>query len=128
MRIVRIALALSFFVVVPAALADNFCMDCLQRTWQSQDVPVHYTSDAICCMLPCYGYEKYETKDLDVGFGCLTCQTNNELVSGSYCCSNSNDKNCGGGKSAWNDLFQGDNDTCSIDAQGWCPAECRTCA
>jgi hypothetical protein len=71
------------------------CMDCLQlqvkhvepnRTW--------FESDGFCCDYPCPGYESYEMKQPDRGFGCLVKEVNNDLVVGDICDSNDNDLGC----------------------------------
>lgn len=79
------------------AQANNFCMDCLQKQIEHDDPNHHwYESDAFCCPAPCAGYETYEIKEPDRGFGCLVQEVNNEGVVGDICHSNENDLNCAG--------------------------------
>lgn len=81
-----------------AEAAGNNCMDCLQKQTQMTraDGSIWFTSDAVCCMTPCWGFPGYELMNEDVGYGCLTKEVNNELVVGDICASNDHDKGCPG--------------------------------
>ena len=93
----RLWVVLTSILVAQALYAqeNNFCMDCIQRQIRHDD-PNHiwYESDGFCCDLPCAGYENYELKQADRGFGCLTQEVNNELLAGDICASNDNDLGC----------------------------------
>lgn len=75
-------------------------MDCIERQIR-HDEPnrVWFESDGFCCDMPCAGYQDYELKQQNRGFGCLTQEVNNELIVGDFCASNDNDLNCQGGQS-----------------------------
>jgi len=123
-----LALGLLLFAAMPAAKGENFCMDCLQKQTQVSEVPVKYSSDAICCMFPCAGYESYDMRDEDVGYGCRVDTVDNFLVSGTLCASTNQDKGCPtGGANKTGQQTAGGVD-CTYSSQGWCPAECGTCS
>ena len=99
MRLRAVLIASAIAVVLtsaPVATAQNFCMDCIEKQTQhvESDGSIWYEVDAMCCMTPCSGYEDYEMKDEDVGYGCLTQQVSNDLMSGDICMSTSDDQGC----------------------------------
>src|SRR5687768_7892592 len=72
------------------------CMDCGEKRTQRHTAsgnPIWpQQSDALCCDFPCYS--GYEIRDENVGWGCLTCSVNNEIVVGTICCSTNDDQEC----------------------------------
>lgn len=126
-----LALIIGCLVAVSETKAEE-CMDCgekrTQRYTESGDPIWPQQSDAICCDFPCFG--EYELRDENVGWGCVTCAVDNELVTGTICCSSTADLNCpsyGGGGGGGGGGFNDDTGGCRRDASGACPPECSTC-
>jgi hypothetical protein len=132
----RIVWRTLLFVVILGCIATvetkaDECMDCgvkrTQRFTSTGDPIWPVQSSALCCDFPCVG--GYEMRDENVGWGCRTCSVNNSTVTGSICCSSTDDLNCptgggggGGGGGGFND------DTgCKRDTSGACPPECASC-
>ena len=123
-----VALIVGLSAVVSDVRADE-CMDCGEKRTQRHTAsgnPIWpQQSDALCCDFPCYS--GYEVRDENVGWGCLTCSVNNEIVVGTICCSSNDDQDCpssgGGGPGG----PRNDDAGCVRDSSGACPADCASC-